>query len=77
MTKKWHKNCGGRVEYQKPLEPTYFNQAGYCMRCGEFPIVEENIIFKVPDGYEILIGEKWEIISKEQILRMENDIDLS
>lgn len=45
MRRKWHKNCGGQVVYQKPKEKTSFKQAGFCKKCDAFPIVQEDIIF--------------------------------
>jgi len=45
---KWHKNCGGKVVYQKPIEEGVgFEQAGLCLKCDAFPITEENIIFEL------------------------------
>ena len=44
--KMWHKNCGGKVKYQKPLYDTNFEQAGFCLTCEQFPIAEEDIIFE-------------------------------
>ena len=72
MGNKWHKNCGGVVMYQKPLEKgVSFEEAGFCKKCKEFPIVEENIIFDVgaPEGVERFYenDQKWKIVLKEDI----------
>ena len=72
MTKAmWHKNCGGKVKYQKPLQDDAgFEQAGFCLKCEAFPIVQENIIFKVGGlVYERFYdkSQNWKIISKNHI----------
>jgi hypothetical protein len=43
---KIHKNCGGKVVYREPDSPTYYSYAGYCLRCEQFPISEEDIVFE-------------------------------
>jgi hypothetical protein len=69
ITDKWHKNCGGKVVYQKPLfENTTFDKAGFCLRCKQFPIDQEDIIFKVEGGYErLMYNGKWDILTLENI----------
>jgi len=68
---KWHKNCGGKVVYQKPIERGVgFEQAGLCLKCDEFPILQEDIIFEIDDNsVERLYEEfkEWRIIKKEDI----------
>lgn len=76
MGDKWHKGCGGKVIHQKPMYPASFKKAGYCLSCEKFPLTEEEIIYKVKDGFEILFGKAWIILSEEQIKEIQN-IDLS
>ena len=68
---KWHKNCGGKVVYQKPIEKGVgFEQAGLCLKCDEFPILQEDIIFEIDDNrVERLYEEskEWRIVQKEDI----------
>ena len=72
MTKvMWHKNCGGKVKYQKPLkEGVGFDEAGFCLKCEAFPISQEDIIFHVGGMvYEKFFDkfQNWKIVSKNQI----------
>lgn len=72
MTKAmWHKNCGGEVKYQKPLEDNAgFDQGGLCLKCEAFPIIQQNIIFHVGGmAYEKFFDkhQNWKIVSKNQI----------
>jgi len=68
---KWHKNCGGKVVYQKPIERGVgYEQAGLCLKCDGFPILQEDIIFEIDDNrVERLYEEskEWRIIQKEAI----------
>jgi len=70
---KWHKDCGGKVVYQKPIEKGVgFEQAGLCLKCNAFPIVEEDIIFEIDkDKVEKFYGNKktplWSIVNKKDI----------
>lgn len=67
---KWHKDCGGKVVYQKPIEKGVgFEQAGECQKCLEYPLLEEEIIFEIDkDHVERFYGEKatqgWKIVNK-------------
>lgn len=68
--KKWHKYCGGKVVYQEPPFKTYFEFGGYCLKCEEFPILEEDIIFKIDDNkYEKFIDNTigWKIYKKKEL----------
>ena len=69
IEKKWHKNCGGKIVYQKPLqEDLGFGKAGYCLKCEQFPIFQEDILFKVEKGYERLMeNDRWEILTIEDL----------
>jgi len=68
---KWHKECGGKVVYQKPIEKgVWFEQAGLCLKCEAFPLVEEEIIFEIDQNkverfYEDC--QEWRILSKKTI----------
>lgn len=68
---KWHKNCGGKVVYQKPIEKGVgFKQAGMCLKCDAFPILQEDIIFEIDKKrVERFYDEskKWRIVQKEAI----------
>ena len=49
-----------------------FEQAGLCLKCDAFPIVEENIIFEIDNNrVEKLYGNKetpfWSIVFKKDI----------
>lgn len=72
MTKKWHKNCGGIVKYQKPMFDTSFEQAGFCIKCESFPLTQEEIIFEVDDQkverfYDNKETPSWRIVNKNQL----------
>ncbi len=73
MDKKWHKNCGGKVVYQKPIEEGVgFKQVGFCKKCEDFPIVEEDIIFHVNGMlyerfYETPYESSWRITTKSRL----------
>lgn len=59
MVNKWHRNCGGVVMYQKPMEKDVgFEQAGKCVKCRAFPITEENIIFEIDEKKVEIMSEK-------------------
>nr|BDI55047.1 MAG: hypothetical protein [uncultured archaeon] len=42
---KTHKNCGGEVVWREPSKKSkaWFERAGLCLKCGEYPICIENI----------------------------------
>jgi hypothetical protein len=44
--RKVHKGCGGTVIWQEPDFHTYYDFAGLCIKCGAFPLAEEEIEFK-------------------------------
>ena len=69
MEEKWHKKCGGKVVYREPSEKgAGFKQAGYCLKCDEFPILQEDIIFKLEDGkFERLTKDKWEVLEYKDL----------
>jgi len=73
MVNKWHKGCGGVVMYQKPLEKgVSFEEAGFCKKCEEFPISQEDIIFEIDEGkverfYDNKEIKSWKIVLKEDI----------
>lgn len=73
MTKqKWHKNCGGKVVYREPeQEGVGFERAGFCLKCEAFPIVQEDIIFKInANVYERFYDDKfpsWRITTKGKL----------
>ena len=67
---KWHKDCGGKIVNQMPLqEGVGFKKAGYCLKCDDFPIVEEDIIFEVGDGkYERLMKDNsWKVMTIDEL----------
>ena len=68
---KWHKNCGGKIVYQKPIEKGVgFEQAGLCLKCDAFPILQEDIIFEIDDNRVERFYEEiklWCVIVKEAI----------
>lgn len=61
MSKKWHKNCGGVVRYQRILDRSaHSSRAGFCLKCKDFPITEEDIMFELEDGLiEHCNGKEW------------------
>lgn len=71
MVRKWHKNCGGKVMYQKPMEKGVgFKEAGKCLKCNFFPILEEDIIFEVDEKKVEIMNErekKWNIAFKHHL----------
>jgi hypothetical protein len=67
---KWHKKCGGKVVYQKPLKNGEFEQAGFCLKCNAFPLIQEEIIFEIDqDKVEKFHkrSQEWHIISRKSI----------
>ena len=47
-----------------------FEQAGLCLKCDAFPILQEDIIFEIDDNRVERFYEKskeWQIVSKEVI----------
>ena len=71
MGKKWHKDCGGKVMYQKPLEKGVgFEQARFCLKCDVFPLIQEEIIFEIGhDKFERFDDniQEWRIVSKKTL----------
>ena len=72
ITKKWHKDCGGIVRYQKPMFDAHFKKAGFCIKCESFPLMTEDIIFeidnqKVERFYDNKENPGWRIINRNQI----------
>ena len=70
MEEKWHKNCGGRVVYREPDQiKAGFGEAGFCLKCDAFPIVQEDIIFKLElsGKYERLTNNEWKIFRREDL----------
>lgn len=67
---KWHKVCGGKVVYREGTSQDHFEFAGMCLKCNEYPIIEEDIIFEIDkDNVERFYNEfdKWNIVSKQEI----------
>lgn len=68
---KWHKICGRKVVYREPsYKGAGFGQAGFCIKCGSFPIVEEDIIFEIDDNTVERFYEEiklWCVMKKEKI----------
>ena len=69
IAKKWHKNCGGVVKYQKPMSDAHFGQAGFCIKCESFPLTQEEIIFEIDDQKveRFFDNKEWRIVNKNQI----------
>lgn len=49
---KTHRNCGGKVIWKEPEFDACYERAGYCTKCGEYPITIEDIIFEEEDEEE-------------------------
>ena len=45
---KRHKGCGGEVVWREPskeaMPQAWFKRAGFCLKCGTFPINIEDIV---------------------------------
>lgn len=70
MKEKWHKHCGGKVVYREPSTiGVGFGQAGFCLKCDAYPIVEEDIIFKLKDDlFERLNDKKiWKVLKYKDL----------
>ena len=69
ITKKWHKDCGGIVKYQKPMYDTHFEEAGFCTKCEAFPLFVEEIIFEIDEQKveRFYDNKEWRIVDKNQI----------
>ena len=47
----------------------HFEEAGFCLKCESFPLLEEEIIFEIDDQKveRFYDNEEWRIVQKNQI----------